>query len=68
MSKISGAGSAGVAGNLSSNKVFKNSNKFKITSKETQQEVLNDRLATVYDLNKMLSEEHEERIIKEWNI
>ena len=60
MSKISGAGSAGVAGNLSSNKVFKNSNKFKITSKETQQEVLSGRLDTVYDLNKVISEENKE--------
>ena len=63
MSKIDGAGNTRVVGNLSSNKVFKNSNKFKITSKETRQEVLNDRLATVYDLNRILSEEYEERII-----
>ena len=37
-------------------------NKFRL-SKGMRQKILGDRLGTVYDLNKMLSEEHEDRII-----
>jgi len=49
---------------ISTSQIFNaKSSKFRLSSEVTQQEVLSDRLGTVYDLNKMLSEKHEERIV-----